>query len=204
MVEISQPRLEEVERCKAIIGWGWMELSSRLGWSNAALSKFRTLKDGIPEEWLAYLRAVAEAVEGVPVPTVGASVPRDDTEQRMRQAGLGPASDLGGMTEVKVMTLQTIAEKLVAEYRALQADPELSGAERSGALAAVGRVAQRLGVLEEVKAVMAASPVSAPAAGARPWGPPQPAAGLPSRQRPPITREPMTEADEEMGTRPGF
>lgn len=53
---------EEIGILKDAIGWSWVELGQRIGWSPPHLHKFRMGKLDFPEEWVPRLQAVARVV----------------------------------------------------------------------------------------------------------------------------------------------
>jgi hypothetical protein len=167
MPEISQARYDEARRLKDSIGWSWLEFQNRVGWGPRNLMQFKALKLGIDDRWIEYLSDVAAAIESVPVPggstdDVTYSVERQPLEEevaeKMRAAGLRPADEASTVhhmgQEVRVMLLSDIAVKLAAQYREVSIEVEMSQDERSGALWAIGRMAQTLGVADEVKALV--------------------------------------------------
>ena len=168
MTEISQARLTEVEQLKAAIGWGWNEISNRIGWGPPGLTKFRGLRAPIEDRWLDYLRAVAEAVQGIPLPAEEAAPNFDadnaligaggmhyegdsEVDAKLRAAGLRPADT--DTKEVRVMLLDDIAAKLAEEYRSIAADAG-SSEELRTARATISRVAERLGVVDQLRALL--------------------------------------------------
>lgn len=170
MAEISDARLKEVERYKAAIGWGWTEIANRLRWGPPGLQKFRMLRGPIEDKWLDYLRAVADAVQSVPLPgdEAAADIPPpilagslfedEPMEDKMRAAGLMPSAPVNaGASEVKVMLLSDITEKLAAEYQDIAREPDIIADEVAGARAMIGRLAQRFGVVTELRTLLSPS-----------------------------------------------
>lgn len=169
--------VKEIESLKNRLGWSWNEFGTRIGWNMVYLSKFRTLKADLKPGWLDYMRAIVAALEAVPVPVDAPDpVPMPDPpppevqerigelmggiDRGLRQAGYTPAPPQPTRQEVHAMLLPDIAEKLAAEYRELQSprpdsdQAQMSAEERAGAIWMLGKVAERLGVAAEVKALL--------------------------------------------------
>lgn len=56
---------EEIGILKDAIGWSWVELGQRIGWSPPHLHKFRMGKLDFPEEWVPRLQALARVVPSI-------------------------------------------------------------------------------------------------------------------------------------------
>ena len=128
-----QSRLDEANTAREAIGWSWMAAQAKLGWSVYHLNQIKTLKRQISDAQITYLKAVAEAVTAIPVP---------EPEPAMSPENL------------RVMLLDDIAAKLADEYLAAKASRELSGEEVAGALWAIGQLADRMNVTEEVRTLI--------------------------------------------------
>lgn len=113
---------EEIGILKDAIGWSWVELGQRIGWSPPHLHKFRMGKLEFPEEWLPRIQALARAV-----PQLMTGLTPDD-----------PSHEI-------------MIEALAGEYRAADNHPEMSHDERAGALWMIGRLASVLQVDEDVR-----------------------------------------------------
>ena len=128
-----QSRLDEANTAREAIGWSWMATQAKLGWSVYHLNQIKTLKRQISDAQLSYLKAVAEAVTAIPVP---------EPEPTMSPENL------------RVMLLDDIAAKLADEYLAAKANRDLSGEEVAGALWAIGQLADRMNVADEVRSLI--------------------------------------------------
>lgn len=113
---------EEIGILKDAIGWSWVELGQRIGWSPPHLHKFRMGKLEFPEEWVPRIQALAYLV-----PQVMDGTPPDKPY------------------------LVILTEALAGEYRAADNNPEMSHDERAGALWMIGRLASVLQVDEDVR-----------------------------------------------------
>lgn len=193
MDEISQARVAEVEQLKDAIGWSWTEITKRMSWGVAYLTQFRQVKRPIEERWLQYLREVAHAVQSIPLPSDAAEPESlepavDPFVEEFRKARFHPQAE-AEITEVRVMLLDDIAQKLADEYMALRRNSEMSAENREGAQWMIGRLAEQMGVTAEVRRLVVTGPMAAgpatptpatrmpevqPAPPARPWQPPQP------------------------------
>jgi|HubBroStandDraft_4_1064222.scaffolds.fasta_scaffold475608_2 hypothetical protein len=129
---ISQSRIDEATAARDIIGWSWMTVQARLGWSVYQLNQFKALRRPIADVHLAYLKEVAAAVAAIPVPEPEPQMPEN----------------------VRVMLLDDIAAKLADEYLAARANQELTAEQRAGAQWAIGQIADRMSVADEVRALI--------------------------------------------------
>jgi hypothetical protein len=177
MAEATTERLVLVERYKDTIGWGWNTVAAKIGWAPVHIAQFRAVRIPIDDRWLEYLRLVSEAVAAVPVPEqTERAAPAKAVEDQMRAAGLKPGGTVHHMgQEVHVMLLDDIAAKLAEECRALMSDCD--EAELVTARSVISRVAKRLGVLDQLRGLLAQpTPVQeeTPPATSRPYVPPQP------------------------------
>jgi hypothetical protein len=192
MDHISVERVKEVETLKNVIGWSWMEVSKRVGWGPPHLQKFRALKGSIDERWLQYLRIVAEAVASVPVPNDDA----DEAAQLIEEAAAGEAGDDvagkllasgfhppagNGTEEVRVMLMDDIAKKIAEQYLVVHRDADMNPDERSGARWAIGKLAEAMGVAEDVRRLLGALTPTPKANVRMPPPPPRPAFQPPNR-----------------------
>lgn len=149
--------VHEVESLKIDVGWAWPEIGRRFGWSPKMLGDFRVAKRPMSDGQLDYLRKVAAMVKSVPLP---GGFPIDLPAEEEAPAASPPAPagasvihDLG--REVRVMLLDDIAAKLAEEYFACVHEPNISSEEISGARFMVARMAERCGVVEELRAKIA-------------------------------------------------
>lgn len=168
MVAMNEATLQDVERFKAQIGWSWPMVAERLGWGTLHIAKFRTLKLGLSDGQYTYLATVAAAVSAVPLPVEEKPSPKPSfeftglyPEQLATPAPAAIVHDMGN--QVKVMLLDDIAAKLAAEYHDIASVEGISAEELGGARYAIGRMAERLGVGAEVKALLR-EPRTAPSA----------------------------------------
>lgn len=169
MVAMNETTLQDVERFKAQIGWSWPMVAERLGWGTLHIAKFRTLKLGLSDSQYTYLATVAAAVSAVPLPVEEKTAPKPSFEftglyPEAPPPGFGPGVNLGqGIApsivhdmgnQVRVMLLDDIAAKLAAEYHDIASVEGISSEELGGARYAIGRMAEKLGVGAEVKALL--------------------------------------------------
>jgi len=186
MPAISQDVVDEAERLKVIIGWSWIEITSRFKWTPQQVKAFRTLKVPISDGQLDYLRTVAEAVESVPLPErdIRPATPPVASTHVPGAAHVQPET-----TQVRVMMLDDIAAKLNEQYWACAEQPDISAAELTGARWVIGALAEKFGVTAELRALIQQ---------ARP-APPVPVQrrdtldliGLPMQPPPPAQRQPF-------------
>jgi hypothetical protein len=148
-IEPSQAIVAQVVSYKTVIGWSWLEVSVRLSWGPRDLASFKGLKKPIQAEQLEYLEKVADAVAGIEMRQPEAPAP----------VQLGPAKHEmvpeATVTRIAVMTLDDIAAKLTQEYFDVASEAGISTEELAGARFAVARIADRCGVSEQVKALIA-------------------------------------------------
>jgi len=173
---------DEMMRLRDTIGWSHPEMAHRLRWSITDYTRFRNLKLGIEERYLEYVRAVARAVESVPKPLARAA------EGSTQEFEMSEGDEMDhGPQELRVIKRDTITVDLVAEYLEVSASREVSPQERTGALWAIGRLAQRLGVEDDVRAAIIGAKQ---AAGLLPSGAVRELAE-PSSWVPPVSRAPF-------------
>jgi hypothetical protein len=168
-IEPSQAIVAQVVSYKTVIGWSWLEVSVRLSWGPRDLASFKGLKKPIQAEQLEYLEKVADAVAGIEMRQPEAPVPpamNPQPEAIPGGARAMTAAEMGQdrVTRIAVMTLDDIAAKLTQEYFDVASEAGISTEELAGARFAVARIADRCGVAEQVKALIAGRrPTAGPA-----------------------------------------
>ena len=156
MSEARSPReavRNEVERLKNVIGWSWQMVGERLGMTSGQMFAFKALKSDLAAADLDWLRCLADAVAALPRPDTGvsaaAAVAHGEAGAMVSMhgavAGGGQASDvataaLHGGTAVAVL----------ADLYVGLADTNLTEEQREGAAWAIGQVAERQGLAQEV------------------------------------------------------
>jgi hypothetical protein len=158
MPTASAEVVHQVEILKTDIGWSWTEVMARLAWSPIRLRNFRDMKQGMDDDEYRYLSDVAAAVKAVPPPTVSDQREFASEMPILPRAPLpadGPESDPSPVRQIRVMTLEDIAHKLAEEYAAVVDEPSISGLEVASARWAISRLAEKFGVVAEVKALIA-------------------------------------------------
>ena len=138
-----------LEEAKDTIGWSWIEVQKRFSWGPPDLKRVRSYERAIEPEWLAYIISVADAIASVAVPTVFKAPPAPPAE--VTQA-------MPKTTEVHVITMKAVAERLAKQYRDARVNPELNKDEINGALWAIGMTAEALGVKDEVMELLRPAP----------------------------------------------
>jgi hypothetical protein len=161
-IEPSQAIVAQVVSYKTVIGWSWLEVSVRLSWGPRDLASFKSLKKPIQAEQLEYLEKVADAVAGIEM-----RQPEAASQPLAADRTVTVTRDLpdSGVTRIAVMTLDDIAAKLTQEYFDVASEAGISTEELAGARFAVARIADRCGVSEQVKALIAGRRPSAGFAG---------------------------------------
>jgi hypothetical protein len=151
-IEPSQAIVAQVVSYKTVIGWSWLEVSVRLSWGPRDLASFKSLKKPIQAEQLEYLEKVADAVAGIEM-----RQPESASQPAAADRTVTVARDLAdsGVTRIAVMTLDDIAAKLTQEYFDVASVEGITPDEISGARFVVARIAERCGVAEQVKALIA-------------------------------------------------
>lgn len=155
MPEISSRVVAHVEALKTEIGWSWIEVQSRLGWSPMQVKNFRDQKRPLGNDEYRFLQEVATAVKAVPQPVNDAQalagdvpmMPREPSAPDPRTFDDGPQT----LTQVRVMTMDDIARKLAEEYVTLADEPEIGGQELVAGRWAISRIARKFGLVDEVK-----------------------------------------------------
>jgi hypothetical protein len=148
MPEISSRVVVHVEALKAEIGWSWIEIQSRLGWSPMQVKNFRDQKRGLADDEYRFLQEVAAAVKAVPQPVIG--TPAAQPAPYVAEP-IGPGAHSPDVTQVRVMTMEDIARKLAEEYVSLADEPEIAGPELMAGRWAISRLAKKFGLVDEVK-----------------------------------------------------
>ena len=161
MPELFKPETAaEVDRCKDVIGWSWVMVQERLGWSVMDTKRRRELKQEIPLADIQYLRAVAEAVAGVPLPEKARAGGYEAPSLRAIPDWTRPEPDrfdaptLPQPTQVRAMLLDDIAAKLAVEYHEIAEMADINADELAGARFAIGKMAERLGVAAQVRGLI--------------------------------------------------
>lgn len=151
----GQERVDQADRLRSEIGWSWQAFIARFGYSPSEVARIRSLRLDIPDQVMDYLKRVAEAVNEIPVPDIKSLKEADDmVENGLRAAGARPAEEAPRATNIPVMMLDTIAEKLTQAYRDFALNAELSEDERRGAQWSVGQIVDIFGVRDQVRALL--------------------------------------------------
>jgi hypothetical protein len=196
MPEISSRVVVHVEALKAEIGWSWIEVQSRLGWSPMQVKNFRDQKRGLADDEYRFLQEVAAAVKAVPQPVSGAEAFAAGMPMMPREPSAPDQNET--VTQVRVMTMEDIARKLAEEYVSLAEEPEINGAELAAGRYAISRLALRLGLVDEVKSnVRILNDGNAPALSARPQPFERSAPPPPLSPRGQLLPRPLPAADRE-------
>jgi hypothetical protein len=175
MPAISEEIIRQVEGYKDVIGWSWPTIGERVGLGVIQVANFRKMKLAMTDAQVSYLKAVAEAVAAVPLPEKG-TMPapaliwegntysdtqeryryQNPTDERYTHASLQPEAfpQIQTGPQVRVMLLDDIAAKLADEYHDIAKTADINADELAGARFAIGKMAERFGVEDQVKALI--------------------------------------------------
>lgn len=173
----KEKRIAELERCKTVLGWSWQYLGEQIGsLTFAQMTAIRKDPTRLLDGDLMWLQALAAAVEAVP--------PRHSFLRRVAEESVlratpngpetslieAPADDEDDETAEHPMTDESLddfsedynvsprlIDALVAVYHEAANTEVMSKTECTAARWAVSQIAQRLGILDEVKAALTAN-----------------------------------------------
>ena len=172
---------DELLRCKEIIGWSWQGLGDQLGLTPAQVFSVKASHRDVPPSDVAWVQAVAAAVEGVPsraefarvdeaaraelalvdrsaarIADVGAGISSDWSPPALLSAAAVPDPSSSERMEIADMTAAQVCEALAAVYWEASTSGRLDSNQRLAARWTIGEVAGRLGLVDEVKAALLA------------------------------------------------